>query len=97
MRSSQGQLPAQSSDPKSTVEYWQSKFESNVERDRRNRRNQDQPIRDGWRVFVAWESEVETDDMLIARLADSPRCKHSRPGLRSGVVNCADARPVSCC
>ncbi|MCY4058143.1 MAG: very short patch repair endonuclease, partial [Gammaproteobacteria bacterium] len=58
---------AKTSDPKSRVEYWQTKFESNVERDRRN---QEQLARDGWRVFVAWECEVEKDDTLIARLAD---------------------------
>ena len=55
------------SDPKSRVEYWQTKFKSNVERDRRN---QDQLIRDGWRVFIAWECEVEKDDTLMARLAE---------------------------
>ena len=58
---------AKSSDPKSHVEYWQTKFESNVERDRRN---QNELTRDGWRVFVAWECEVEKDESLVARLAD---------------------------
>ena len=58
---------AKTSDPKSRVEYWQTKFESNVERDRRN---QEQLIRDGWRVFVAWECEVEKDDALFVRLAE---------------------------
>lgn len=58
---------AKTSDPKSRVEYWQTKFESNVERDRRN---QEQLVRDGWRVFVAWECEVEKDDTLYVRLAD---------------------------
>ena len=57
---------SKSSDPKSRVEYWQTKFESNVERDRRN---QEILVRDGWRIFVAWECEVEKDETLFARLA----------------------------
>ena len=53
------------SEPKTHREYWQSKFVANVERDERNQR---QLITDGWRIFVAWECEIEQDDALIARL-----------------------------
>ena len=51
--------------PKSRAEYWRAKFESNVERDQRNERSL---AGDGWRVFVAWECEVEKDETLIQRL-----------------------------
>lgn len=41
--------------PKSNVEFWQAKFDRNVDRDARTT----QALREaGWRVFVAWECEL---------------------------------------
>ena len=60
--------------PKTRHDYWRGKFEGNVERDRRNER---QLAADGWRVFVAWECEIEKDERLIERLVEflgPPRC-----------------------
>ena len=51
--------------PKSRAEYWRAKFETNVERDERNVRAL---AAEGWRVFVAWECEVERDETLLDRL-----------------------------
>lgn len=51
--------------PKSHVEYWRDKFETNVRRDERNTQALSA---DGWRVFVAWECEVEGDATLLERL-----------------------------
>ena len=51
--------------PKSRQGFWQAKFAENVERDRRV---QERLIHRGWRFFVTWECEIETDDTLIARL-----------------------------
>ena len=51
--------------PKSRQEFWQAKFAENVERDRRV---QARLIHQGWRFFVTWECEIETDDTVIARL-----------------------------
>jgi DNA mismatch endonuclease (patch repair protein) len=51
--------------PKSRREFWQAKFARNVERDRRDHKLL---ARKGWRVFVAWECEVETDSALLERL-----------------------------
>lgn len=42
--------------PKTRTEWWQAKFNGNVERDRRN---QWSLKRDGWRVIVIWECELE--------------------------------------
>lgn len=38
--------------PRTRPEFWQSKFASNVDRDRRK---QDELMRGGWRVAVVWE------------------------------------------
>lgn len=51
--------------PKSRADYWRAKFETNVRRDERNVRAL---AADGWRVFVAWECEVERDETLLDRL-----------------------------
>ena len=53
--------------PKSRADYWRAKFESNVERDQRNERVL---ADDGWRVFVAWECEIEKDETLVERLTE---------------------------
>ncbi len=71
--------------PKSRQDYWQSKFDTNVARDRRN---EEQLMQDGWRVFVAWECEIERDEALIDRLVaflGPPRLKPpTRIGERLG-------------
>ena len=51
--------------PKSRRDFWEEKFAGNVERDRRVR---EALADDGWRVFVAWQCEIETDDGLMDRL-----------------------------
>ena len=51
--------------PRSREQFWQTKFTGNVERDRRD---QQRLASDGWRVFVAWECEIETDQMFMDRL-----------------------------
>ena len=52
--------------PKSRKRFWQAKFAANVARDRRA---QERLTRDGWRIFVAWECEIEADDALLDRMA----------------------------
>ena len=51
--------------PKSRQEFWRTKFAGNVERDRRN---QERLTADGWRVFVAWQCEIEADEKFMERL-----------------------------
>ena len=51
--------------PKSRKKFWQDKFSANMERDRRV---QDLLARDGWKLFVAWECEIETDETIVDRL-----------------------------
>lgn len=51
--------------PKSRQDYWQSKFDANMARDRRN---EEALSGDGWRIFVAWECEIEKDTTLMERL-----------------------------
>jgi len=51
--------------PKSRREFWRNKFAENRARDERNRTLL---LRDGWRVFVAWECEIDSDETLVDRL-----------------------------
>ena len=53
------------SSPKTRVDFWHSKFENNVARDRRD----ETALRDrGWRVLVIWGCETKDHDALAARL-----------------------------
>lgn len=51
--------------PKSRKQFWQTKFAANVARDKCV---QERLAHDGWRIFVAWECEIEADDTLLDRL-----------------------------
>ena len=44
--------------PKSNVQYWSSKFERNVERDRRKLEQLEEA---GWTVHTVWECELKRD------------------------------------
>ena len=46
--------------PSSNVEFWQTKFEANVARDKRVMRAL---RKDGWRVFVVWACRITEDHM----------------------------------
>lgn len=53
------------STPKSRIEYWQAKFDTNVARDVAA----EQALRDaGWRVVTVWECETRKEDSLRMRL-----------------------------
>lgn len=47
--------------PKSRVEFWQAKFDGNVERDARKQR---QLAAVGWKPVVIWECEARDPDQL---------------------------------
>jgi DNA mismatch endonuclease, patch repair protein len=46
------------SNPKSNREFWETKFDMNVRRDKRNQANL---RRLGWHVFVVWECQVSSN------------------------------------
>jgi len=46
--------------PKSREDFWQAKFDANVARDRRNQRDLKKA---GWKVLVVWECEVMRDPL----------------------------------
>jgi len=53
------------STPKSRVEFWMDKFDANVKRDRKVRKE----LRSlGWKVNVVWACEVKQPDKLTRRL-----------------------------
>ena len=45
--------------PKSNLNYWKTKIETNVERDTRNH---DQLEKDGWNVLVVWECQLKKEN-----------------------------------
>ena len=47
--------------PKTRTEWWQAKFDGNVERDRRNQRLLRKA---GWRVIVVWECQTKKEHEL---------------------------------
>jgi DNA mismatch endonuclease, patch repair protein len=51
--------------PKSNIEFWQKKFESNTERDARVLR---ELRKEGWNPLVVWECETSDVETLAARL-----------------------------
>ena len=53
--------------PKTRTDFWRDKFDSNVVRDRRVRK---ELMQAGWRVEVLWECEVAKKDLLVGRLLD---------------------------
>ncbi|MFW6152527.1 MAG: very short patch repair endonuclease [Verrucomicrobiota bacterium] len=59
---------SQTTSPSTRKEFWQKKFASNVERDKRNQKS----LRDmGWKVIVIWECDVKLSpgDAVIKGLA----------------------------
>ena len=46
--------------PKTNIKFWKNKFEENVKRDNKN---YDELINEGWRVCVVWECEVFEKDL----------------------------------
>ncbi|WP_082477600.1 very short patch repair endonuclease [Methylobacterium sp. Leaf93] len=54
-------------EPKSRQDFWQQKFASNVERDKRN----DRALRDqGWQTLTVWECETAQVTSLQERIAE---------------------------
>ena len=60
--------------PKSNIEFWTSKFEANMKRDRLAER----ALRAlGWRVFIVWQCELKPRllDRTVSRLARGIKAK----------------------
>jgi DNA mismatch endonuclease (patch repair protein) len=53
--------------PKSNTDFWQSKFEANVARDRRAASMLETL---GWKVLVIWECEIQNEETLRVRLIE---------------------------
>lgn len=53
--------------PKSNITFWQSKFETNVARDRRAASMLETL---GWEVLVIWECETQNEEALRVRLIE---------------------------
>jgi DNA mismatch endonuclease (patch repair protein) len=69
------------SNPRSNIEFWQSKFARNVSRDRSVRRELSAA---GWRVIVVWECQLQAKsrrERVAARLARRIRTQAIRVSL----------------
>lgn len=58
--------------PSTRTDFWQAKFKTNIERDRRNVR---ELMARGWRVFIIWECELLSQDknLLLDKLKSDLR------------------------
>jgi DNA mismatch endonuclease (patch repair protein) len=52
--------------PATNAEFWQTKREGNVIRDKRNLRKL---RRDGWKVLLIWECQTRNSEKLISKLS----------------------------
>ena len=50
--------------PKSNIEFWHKKFDTNVKRDRRNQRAL---RRLGWKVIVVWECQIMKNPFAVLK------------------------------
>jgi len=51
--------------PKTHIEFWQRKFDENVERDKRILTS---ISKRGWRILIVWECEISNEESLTKRL-----------------------------
>ncbi|MGD0214620.1 MAG: very short patch repair endonuclease, partial [Terriglobales bacterium] len=51
--------------PKSNIAYWSPKLTRNKERDKKN---QSQLTRDGWKSLIIWECQIANDEKLRQQL-----------------------------
>ncbi len=57
--------------PSTRAEFWQAKFDGNVERDKRNRAALEAK---GWTVMTVWECELKADaDRIVQQLSSELR------------------------
>lgn len=61
---------SKASTPKTRAEFWRTKFEQNVLRDRKN---SERLLASGWKVLVVWECETKNLPTLRTQLANALR------------------------
>jgi DNA mismatch endonuclease (patch repair protein) len=55
--------------PKTNVEFWQTKFSKNIDRDKKKA---DQLISLGWKVIIIWECEIKEDiDQIVEKVKNN--------------------------
>ncbi len=53
--------------PKSRKEFWNNKFTQNVVRDKKN---QERLLKEGWRIFIVWECDIDDTAKLCGRIKE---------------------------
>jgi DNA mismatch endonuclease (patch repair protein) len=61
--------------PKTRMNFWNQKFDRNIERDKENRQ---ELLELGWRVITVWECETRNSEGLRQRLAKTFKIKLER-------------------
>ncbi len=59
--------------PKSRIEFWETKFQQNIDRDKKN---EQLLVEMGWKVLTVWECETKTEEQIayaLKSLLDSQR------------------------
>lgn len=52
--------------PKTNIEFWQDKIAANIKRDKSN---QDDLAKLGWKVLVVWECDIKKDVKTVVKNA----------------------------
>ncbi|WP_124336434.1 very short patch repair endonuclease [Pseudomonas chlororaphis] len=69
--------------PKTRVDFWTEKLESNVDRDRKALQELD---RAGWRVFTVWECELKTPEAALPALLKCLRALESPKSMNNPLM-----------
>lgn len=79
--------------PKTRLTFWRTKFEGNVERDRRVRRDL---RKEGQRVVVIWECQTKNPTLLEGRIARSLVVTRAKKPAVNGAHEAADSAVALC-
>ncbi|KTE36430.1 hypothetical protein ATE62_14640 [Sphingopyxis sp. HIX] len=73
--------------PKTRQDFWQAKFEGNIQRDRRNASELEAM---GWQVIIVWECETRDIDRVAEALESALRSRSNARQLGSGTASEGD-------
>ena len=76
---------ANATTPSTNTDFWKAKFAENKRRDRRNERDL---RRAGWRVFVIWECQTESSKLIGDLVRAMGSLRHER---KLGIAKCGPA------
>lgn len=77
--------------PKTNIEFWRNKINSNIERDKRTTQ---QLMSLGWNIIIVWECEIKKKNMasLISGIISSLSQERSKSGLTIKIYDDVDGK-----